>query len=120
MWQPRPVGGHAVLALDRTNRDRVLVSAFVAHDADALNRQQHRETLPQTRVPLLPFDFLRDDVVGAPQQIEAFGRDLTENSHGQPGTRKRLAHDELLVESQLASDLAYFVLEQLAQGLDEL
>ena len=37
-----------------------------------------------------------------------------------PGPGKRLPHDELLVEPELASDLADFVLEQLAQRLDQL
>src|SRR6185436_17666624 len=49
--QPGPVGGHAVAALDGPDRDRVLVGALVAHDANALHWQQHRKTLPEFRIP---------------------------------------------------------------------
>ncbi len=31
-----PVGGHAVLGFYRTNGDRVVVGAFVAHDPDTV------------------------------------------------------------------------------------
>src|SRR5262245_13877654 len=51
VWQTGPVGGHAVAALDGADGRRVLVGSLVAHDADALNRQQYRKTLPQPCVP---------------------------------------------------------------------
>ncbi len=68
--QARPVGGHAVAALDRADRHRVLVGALVAHHADALHRQQHRETLPEPRVPALAPHLFGDDRVRAAQQLE--------------------------------------------------
>ena len=37
-----------------------------------------------------------------------------------PGPGERLPDDELFVEPELAADLAHFVLEQLAQRLDQL
>ena len=45
--EPRPVGGHAVEALDRADGRRIFVGPRVAHDADALHRQQHRKALPE-------------------------------------------------------------------------
>ena len=47
--QPRPVRGHAVLRLDRAQRDRVLVGAVVAHDADRAHRQEHGEAPARPR-----------------------------------------------------------------------
>ena len=48
------------------------------------------------------------------------GRHLAQNPHRESRPRERLADDELLLQSQLAADLAHFVLEQLAQRLDQL
>ena len=48
--EPRPVGRHAVDALDGADRDDVLVGALVAHHADGLHRQQHGERLPERAV----------------------------------------------------------------------
>src|SRR5690349_11141901 len=110
MRQTGPIGRHAVPALDGANRDRVFVRALVAHDPDALNRQEHREALPQPRVPVLALDLLRDHVVGAAKQIESVGGDLAENADRQAGPRKWLPHYELFFEAELPADLANFVL----------
>ena len=111
--QPRPVGRHAVAALDRADRDRVLVGALVAHHADALHRQQHRERLPEPPVPAGLPDLVDDDGVGAPQQIEPLARDRAEQPDRQARARKRLAPDELVVEPERRADGADLVLEQL-------
>src|SRR3954453_44766 len=44
--QPGPVGGHAVTAFNRPDRNRVFVGARVTHHAHALHRQQHGKRLP--------------------------------------------------------------------------
>ena len=44
--QARPVGGHAVHAVHRTQRDHLLVRALVALHAHRGDGQQHRERLP--------------------------------------------------------------------------
>src|SRR6516225_3695889 len=118
--QTRPVGGHPVLAFDRANRRRVLIGALIAHDADALHRQQHGETLPQFRVPACPLDFLGNHRVGAPEQRQSLRRYLAENSNGEAGPRKGLADDELFLESERPAHRADLILEQLTQRLDEL
>ena len=100
--QPRPVGGHAVAALDRADRDRVLVRALVAHDADALHRQQHREALPQPRIPAVALALLRDTIASARRSRSSRSRrDLAEDPDGQARSRERLPDDELLVEPEL-------------------
>src|SRR2546429_8553120 len=45
--QTRPVGGHSVEALDGAQDAGGLVGALVAHHADRLDRQEHRERLPE-------------------------------------------------------------------------
>ena len=65
-------------------------------------------------------DFLDDDGVGFLQQRQAFARDLAEDADRQARSRERLADQELLVDPEVAANGAHFILEQLAQRLDEL
>ena len=81
--QPGPVGRHTVSALNRPDRDRVLVSSLVPHHPNALHGQQHGEALPQFRVPAVAPHLRDDDRVGAPQQSEPLGRHLTKNPDGE-------------------------------------
>ncbi len=97
-----------------------LIGAFVTHDPDALNRKQDCETLPEARVPALPLDLVRNDGIGPAQEIQSRTGHLAKNAHREAGTRERLPHDKRIVEPQLSSDGAHFVLEQLAQRFDEL
>src|SRR5438128_10814758 len=93
--QTGPVGRHTVTAFDGSDRDRVLVSALIAHYADALNRQEDGKALPQLRIPAPAFYFLGDDGVRAPQQPETLGCHIAQNAHGEPGAGERLSDDEL-------------------------
>src|ERR1051325_5847056 len=47
-----PVRGHAVLGIHHSECDGIGVSALVAHDADASDRKQHGEALPDLIVPI--------------------------------------------------------------------
>ena len=47
-------------------------------------------------------------------------RHLAGDADGEPGARKRMAADEMLGQPELAAKRPHLVLEQLAQGLDEL
>ena len=40
---PHPVGGHAILAFDDPQRNRVFISSLVAHHPDRSHRQKNRE-----------------------------------------------------------------------------
>src|SRR5205807_6590250 len=53
-----PIGGHTVLGFDRSNRDCVIVSALVAHYADAPHRQENSEALPDFIIPTAVFHLL--------------------------------------------------------------
>src|SRR2546426_5804213 len=117
--QARPVSRHAVLALDRANRGGVFEGPLATHHTDAVHWQQHRAVSPRTPVPALAPPSLRDDPVAPPQQGEAIRCHRAENPDGQSRPGKWLADDEFLVQSELTADDPDFVLEELAQRLDE-
>ena len=78
MRQPRPVRGHAVQTLDGADRDGKFIGARIAHHADALHRQQHREALPDALVPPGLAYLVGDDRVGLLEQVDALARDVAE------------------------------------------
>ena len=117
--QPRPVGRHRVDARHAAHGDGVLVGAIVAHHADALDREEDGEGLPELVVEARAADLLRDDRVGAPQRLETLGRDLADHADREPGPRERMPPDRVLGQPEAAADLAHLVLEQLAQRLDQ-
>ena len=94
--QPRPVGGHAVEAFDRANRDGELVGARIAHHAHALHRQQHGEALPEPLVPARPAHFLGDDGVGRCSSASRSRVIAPSMRTARPGPGKRLADQELV------------------------
>src|SRR5262249_25216339 len=61
------VGRHAVGRRDGAERHHVVVGAPVAHHADGLHRQDHRERLPDVVVEPGAADLLDEDLVGKPQ-----------------------------------------------------
>ncbi len=50
--------------------DDEIIGAEIAHDADGAHRQQHREGLPDVVVEPGAADFLDEDIVGEPQDVE--------------------------------------------------
>src|SRR5579872_1349650 len=117
--ETRPVGGHAIMRLDRANRDDAFIAAPIAHHADRLERQQYGKCLPQIPAYTGCRKFLHHDRIGAAQQLDAFARDLAHDTHRQPRSRKWLAVDDLARQTELAAQLADLVFEQLAQWFDQ-
>ncbi|MEY5025724.1 MAG: hypothetical protein RLZZ244_1252 [Verrucomicrobiota bacterium] len=117
---PDPVGGHAVLTFDDAEGDGVLVGTFIPHDADGTDGEEDGEALPDLVVPVAGFHLGHDNGVGFAQDAEALCGDVPEDADGEAGSRERLAVNDFLWESELGSDLADFVLEEFAQGFDEL
>src|SRR5207253_3059989 len=112
--QPRPVGGHAVFARYRPNGNHVCVRPAVAHDADALQRRQHREVLPRLFAGTAG-DFFARDRVGAAQDGQALIGDLAQHTNGEAGAREGLARNDRVGQAELAAQGAHFVFEQKAQ-----
>ena len=65
-------------------------------------------------------ELLDQDGVGAAQKIGALARHFAQNAHAEPRSRERMAIHHLPRQSELEPELAHFVLEQLAQRLQEL
>ena len=59
-------------------------------------------------------------VVGDAQGIRRFLGHFAEDADAEAGTRERVAVDHVARQAEFDADLAYLVLEQLAQRLDEL
>src|SRR5438034_2031372 len=78
VWQPGPVGGHAVLALHGSHSHHVAIGAVVAHHSYTLQRRQDRESLPQRTVQPGSFDLVDDDPVRRPQRLEPIAGDLAD------------------------------------------
>jgi hypothetical protein len=117
--QTCPVRGHSIEAFDCPDGHRELVGSRIAHHANALHGQQHREALPQPFVPSRAPHFLGHDGVGLAQQVELPPGQRPQETDGEAWPRKGLANQELFVDSQIPSDGADLVFEQLAKRLDE-
>ena len=64
-------------------------------------------------------DLVDHHVVGVAQYLGAFAGHLADDPHAQPGARERLAPYDLGGQAELLADVAHLVLEQAAQGLDQ-
>ena len=98
----------------------MFVGAFVAHDADALHRQQYHAGLPDVIVQAVLAHLGDEDVVGVLQYAHFLGGDFAQYAHGQAGAREGVAAYQMLGHAQLPSDGAYFVLEERAQRFAQL
>jgi hypothetical protein len=96
------------------------VGALVAHDADAHDGKQDGEALPDLVVEAGGLDLGDDDLVGLLKQGDALGGDFAEDADGEAGAGKWLAAENVFGHAEVAADAADFVLEEVAQGLDEL
>src|SRR6185503_3335978 len=107
-------------ARDGAQRDDVLVRSIVAHHADAANRQQHGERLPDAVVQARLTNLLEVDRVRLSQHVQRLARYGTEHTNADSRSRKWVAANHLLRQSKLAAYVPHLVLEQLTQRLDEL
>ena len=65
-------------------------------------------------------DLVHDDPVAGAQGVELLAGDLADDADGEAGAGEGLAEDHLLGQAEGEADLAHLVLEEIAQGLDEL
>src|SRR5204862_6563689 len=119
VMDPGPVGRHAVEALHDPDGDDLLEGPLVAHDADALDREQHGEVLPDFVRELGLLDLLGHDLVRFAEDLEALRGDQAGAAHREAGAGEGLALDQLLRQAELAADAARLVLEERLQGLDQ-
>ncbi len=121
-----PVGGHEVAGLHRAQRDHIVVGAAITHHTHALDRQEHGEGLAGQLVPALAGIWIKgrtqlfdEDGVGPAQQVGVLLLHLAQNAHAQPRAGEGMAVDHVGRQAQRHAQLAHFVLEQFAQGLQQ-
>ncbi|KAF0806036.1 cytosine deaminase [Alcanivorax xiamenensis] len=116
----RPAGGHEVDGFDGAQRHHVFVTAGVADDADGFDREEDGEGLAGFVVEAGVEELLDEDVVGEAEGVGVFLFDFAEDAHAQAGAGEGVAVDHVIRQAEFEADLAHFVLEEFAQGLDEL
>ena len=116
----RPTGGHEVDGLDGAQRHHVFVAAGVSDDADGFDRQEDGEGLAGFVVEAGGVEFLNEDVVRQAQGVGVFFLYFAEDAHAQAGAGEGMAVDHVVGQAELETGLAHFILEELAQGFDEL
>lgn len=118
--ETRPVGGHEVIGSDGAESDGVVVGALVTHNADALDAGQNGEVLIDMAVETGSGDLLAENGIAFPDDFRLLRSHLPDDADGQAGPREGLAPDQFLRQAQGFTQGADFVLEEHAQGLDEL
>ena len=82
--------------------------------------EQDDRALPDLLIQAGRRELLAGDQVGGAQDVQALARDLANDADAQAGAREGLAIHQVVGQAQLAADRAHLVLEQGAQGLDQL
>ena len=116
----REVGGHKVQRLDGADGDYALEGPRIAHNADGLHRDEHRQGLGDFSVQSCGLYFVDDYFVGGAEDFEPFGRNLADDSHRQAGPWKRVPPDDVLRQAEVFAYASHLVFEQVAQRLDKL
>src|SRR5665213_1390791 len=89
-----PIRSHGVRAGHATHRAGELISALVAHDADATHGQEHRESLPKLAVKAGCADSLGHNGVRLAQKGQFRLGHFAQTADRSAGTRKGMAPDE--------------------------
>ena len=98
----------------------MVVGAVVAHDADGAHGEEDGEGLPDRVVEAVAADLVEIDGVGLAEDRELLAGDGAGAADGEAGAGEGVAADEAVGQAELAAEGADLVLEELAQGLDEL
>src|SRR5450756_2935636 len=120
MREAGPVGGHGVFGGHGADGDDPAIGPEVAHDADTAGVGQDGEGLPEVAVESGLLHLAHHDPVAGAQSAELLAGDLADDADGQAGPGEGLAEDHLFGQAEGEANLAHFVFEEVAQGLDEL
>src|SRR5262249_36615916 len=90
------------------------------HDSDRADRQKHREGLTGPVVQIVLAQLADENIIGPAQQVRKLLPDLAEDPNAKTRAWERMPVDHPPRQSQLDSEAAHFVLEQLAQRLEQL
>ena len=96
------------------------VATLIAGDAHAANRGQHGKGLPRIAVDASLSQRLDEDRVRPPHDVQTFLGDLAKNAHREARPRERMAQANLIGQSEKPCHIAYLVLEQGSEWLEQL
>ena len=113
-----PVGGHEVVGGDGADGQEVVVGAVVAHDTHGADPGEDAEELSHLALVAVFGHLIPENPVGLLEDFDLLGGDFTDDAHAQAGTGEGLPPDKLVGDAQLLAHPADFILEQAAQGLD--
>src|SRR5579863_4115745 len=91
-----PVGGHGVIGFHDAYGDREAIGTIVAHDADATDRKQDGEGLPNFTIETGATYLFYNDGVRLLEGKEMLSGDLAEKPYGQARARKRVFQKNLI------------------------
>ena len=115
-----PVGGHEVVGGDCADGQEVVIGAVVAHDAHGADAGEDAEELGHLALIAVLRHLIPEHPVGLLEDFHLLGGDLTDDAHAQTGTREGLPPDQLMGNAQLLAYPADLILEEAAQGLDDI
>ena len=115
-----PVGGHEVVGGDGADGQEVVIGAVVTHDAHGADAGQDAEELGHLALVTILGHLIPENPVGLLEDFHLLGGDLTDDAHAQAGTGEGLPPDQLVGNAQLLAYPADLVLEEAAQGLDDI
>ena len=109
MGKLRTIRRHEVLALHRPQRDDLLVRPLVAHDADGLHGQEHREGLRDLVVEVRLADLFDVDDVGVLEDGDLGAGDGAEDADRETWSGEGVALDEWSGNAEETTEGADFV-----------
>src|SRR5690625_2812026 len=113
-----PVGSHTVHGSDCTNAYRVIISPCVSHDSNTSNVWQYREVLPNISIQSGSSNFFAQNSIGFSHYFQLFFCYLTQYANGKTRAGEWLTPNNMIRNTELCSQFAYFIFKQCIQRLD--
>ena len=115
-----PISSHVIGGFNSTESNDLVVDSLISHDTDGADWQESGEGLGNLAVKTSSLDLLNEDVVGLAGNGDLLGSNLTEDTDGDTRSWEWMAPDEILGDTKVGTELADFILEELAEGFDKL
>ena len=115
-----PVGGHEIVGGDGADGQEVVIGAVVAHDAHGADAGEDAEELGHLTLIAVLGHLIPENPVGLLEDFHLLGGDLADDAHAQAGAGEGLPPDQLVGNAQLLAYPADLILEEAAQGLDDI
>ena len=110
---------HAIHRCHRAQGAGEVIGSAVAHDTDGAHRKDRDKGLPDFIIKPVLADLVDVDRIGLTQDFEFFAGDLARAANCEARAREGVAADEAVGQAKLAAELAHFVFEEAAQGLNK-